>query len=661
MKSKYIAPVAFALLIGAVVYGSIFWYTSHKASIQKQNTNAGNIIDVSIQCDAQPIKNPSGFIDHWHFSVTGSAVPPTPAPPLPINVKIHMPWGPFAVEGLSPVTTEYDSPGAIPPQNWTASAETFAQPGYAGSLTQCNFSTPQEEPPPPVTPPPPAPAVLVCAPATQSVVVGVSANFTASGGTGTYSWSAPNGSPASGSGTRFATVYNASGSKTVTVTSGSQTKTCAVTVTNPAPPPPNNPPPPPTLSCLPATQTVLTGASVTANASGGTGTYSWNAPGANPSTGSGAGFVTAYATTGNKIITVTSGSQSKECTVVVNAPNNPPPPPGLVCTPSSQNANVGASVTVSASGGTGSYSWSTSDATPTSGVGSSFTTAFNNSGTKTISVTSGSETKNCTVVVVAVSPPPGPPAPPAPNPPPPPVVCNPSNQYVTAGQQARFIATGGNGGYSWSAPTGSPTSGSGTAFQSTFSSVGSTKVTVTSNGTTSSCAVTVNAVQQAYVNLTLTKVVDKPQVTLGQQVVFTLTVGNTGTSTATDVSVQDILPPGLKFVSADPSSEYNTSTGIWNIGALVPNQIKTLSVTAKTTKSGTLVNIATIVSANVSAQAQVVVKEVLAPAGFPLWPYPVAGGLLALCAFLLRFSFAYSKVHVQKSGSVTVSSRDKYE
>ncbi|MEK7581524.1 MAG: prepilin-type N-terminal cleavage/methylation domain-containing protein [Patescibacteria group bacterium] len=79
---------------------------------------------------------------------------------------------------------------------------------------------------------------LVCSPASQTFTLpNANASFAASGGTGTYSWSAPNSSNTTGSGTPFSTSYNTSvGSPfTVTVTSGAQNATCSVIV-NPEPP-----------------------------------------------------------------------------------------------------------------------------------------------------------------------------------------------------------------------------------------------------------------------------------------------------------------------------------------------------------------------------------------------------------------------------------------
>lgn len=92
----------------------------------------------------------------------------------------------------------------------------------------------------------PSEVPLVCAPATQTVQVGQSANFVAAGGTSrTFSWSAPGGNPPSGAGPSqsFSAIYTSTGSYTVTVSAGGQQATCAVTVQRTPSPTTVTPPP----------------------------------------------------------------------------------------------------------------------------------------------------------------------------------------------------------------------------------------------------------------------------------------------------------------------------------------------------------------------------------------------------------------------------------
>jgi hypothetical protein len=76
---------------------------------------------------------------------------------------------------------------------------------------------------------PPVDAPLVCTPLIQTVTVGDPARVSATGGTGHYAWSAPGGSPATGDGLTFATIYQAPGTYALTVTSGGEAVVCRVT------------------------------------------------------------------------------------------------------------------------------------------------------------------------------------------------------------------------------------------------------------------------------------------------------------------------------------------------------------------------------------------------------------------------------------------------
>ena len=87
------------------------------------------------------------------------------------------------------------------------------------------------------TPPPPVVPTLVCTTLTPSVLKDQDARFSATGGTGTYSWSTSFGNPDTGSGSNFTTRFRTSGNKVVSVNSGDQNKICTVVVNEPETPP----------------------------------------------------------------------------------------------------------------------------------------------------------------------------------------------------------------------------------------------------------------------------------------------------------------------------------------------------------------------------------------------------------------------------------------
>ncbi|NNJ10065.1 DUF11 domain-containing protein [Chloroflexales bacterium ZM16-3] len=96
-------------------------------------------------------------------------------------------------------------------------------------------------------------------------------------------------------------------------------------------------------------------------------------------------------------------------------------------------------------------------------------------------------------------------------------------------------------------------------------------------------------------DLSLTKTVNKATASVGDQVVFTVAVVNSGPSVATGVEVSDKLPAGLQYVSHVASrGGYNPSTGAWIIGSIKFGEIVTLDITVTLTGIGPYTNVAEI-------------------------------------------------------------------
>ena len=147
--------------------------------------------------------------------------------------------------------------------------------------------------------------------------------------------------------------------------------------------------------CAPGDQTVAIGETARFTAQGGNGQYEWSAADGSPTSGNGAAFSTRYRAEGARTVTVTSAGQTRTCRV--NVP--PPTPVELVCTPDDQTVNVGETAQLSARGGNGQYEWSAPGGSPSSGSGSRLETRYSSSGTKTVTVTSAGQTKQCRVKV----------------------------------------------------------------------------------------------------------------------------------------------------------------------------------------------------------------------------------------------------------------------
>src|SRR5690606_32356951 len=65
-------------------------------------------------------------------------------------------------------------------------------------------------------------------------------------------------------------------------------------------------------------------------------------------------------------------------------------------------------------------------------------------------------------------------------------------------------------------------------------------------------------------DLSLTKTVSDETPIVGDDITFTITVSNAGPEDATGVVIEDVLPDGLTFVSANASDgTYDQATGLW--------------------------------------------------------------------------------------------------
>lgn len=84
-----------------------------------------------------------------------------------------------------------------------------------------------------------------------------------------------------------------------------------------------------------------------------------------------------------------------------------------------------------------------------------------------------------------------------------------------------------------------------------------------------------------YADLSLTKTVSNASPANGATITYTLAVSNAAVSpnSATGVTVLDILPAGVTFVSATGTGTYSSGTGIWTVGTLAPGGSATIVIT----------------------------------------------------------------------------------
>ncbi len=99
-------------------------------------------------------------------------------------------------------------------------------------------------------------------------------------------------------------------------------------------------------------------------------------------------------------------------------------------------------------------------------------------------------------------------------------------------------------------------------------------------------------------DISVSKTADKSTASVGDTVTYTIVVSNAGPSDATLVSLTDVLPGTLTFVSSTSTlGSYSTTTGVWIIGDLSNNSSTTLTLVVTVnpgTESQTIVNTATV-------------------------------------------------------------------
>jgi uncharacterized repeat protein (TIGR01451 family)/gliding motility-associated-like protein len=82
---------------------------------------------------------------------------------------------------------------------------------------------------------------------------------------------------------------------------------------------------------------------------------------------------------------------------------------------------------------------------------------------------------------------------------------------------------------------------------------------------------------------------------IGDPIVYTITVKNNSTKTATNVNIVNVLPKGLAITSTTPSfTAFGTDSLVSVIGSLAGGGTKTYTYEAKTTKAGKIINTAKI-------------------------------------------------------------------
>nr|WP_299342457.1 gliding motility-associated C-terminal domain-containing protein [Allomuricauda sp.] len=97
------------------------------------------------------------------------------------------------------------------------------------------------------------------------------------------------------------------------------------------------------------------------------------------------------------------------------------------------------------------------------------------------------------------------------------------------------------------------------------------------------------------VDISLSKVVDNPEPTIGDEVVFTITIINQGSSIATNVGIEEVLPLGYRLITSQVDiGVYDESSGFWEMDQLMPSETAILTLTVEVLDEDAYLNIASL-------------------------------------------------------------------
>ncbi len=111
---------------------------------------------------------------------------------------------------------------------------------------------------------------------------------------------------------------------------------------------------------------------------------------------------------------------------------------------------------------------------------------------------------------------------------------------------------------------------------------------------TSQASATLNVVEDtSNVDIEVLKDVFPQEVSLGDTVQFTITITNLGTTVGNQIEIFESLPIGYQYISSNSTSGvYDSTSFIWSVDVLNPNQSETLTIEAQVISSNNLLNTA---------------------------------------------------------------------
>jgi uncharacterized repeat protein (TIGR01451 family) len=129
-----------------------------------------------------------------------------------------------------------------------------------------------------------------------------------------------------------------------------------------------------------------------------------------------------------------------------------------------------------------------------------------------------------------------------------------------------------------------------------------------------------------------------PTAALGQEVPYTIVVGNTGKVDSEFLTVHDVIPQGLRYVRSEPKAEAQGNELIWPLGKLPGGESRSLRIVFQPTQPGKVVHTAAVVSHDGLKDEKKAETEVVVPGLAVVLNGPSAGTVGAAVTYDITVS-----------------------
>ncbi len=169
------------------------------------------------------------------------------------------------------------------------------------------------------------------------------------------------------------------------------------------------------------------------------------------------------------------------------------------------------------------------------------------------------------------------------------------------GVEVTYTTEAGNTDYVWTVTGGDIVAG-GTATDNTvtvvWNTIGTGNITVSytdANGCASTTEASLDVNITSCADITISKTVNNFNPLIGENVIFTITVTNSGESVFTDVIVLEQIPDGYEFVNVQLThGSFNEISSIWTIPVLQPGESAVMQLVTQVLFGGGYTNVVTV-------------------------------------------------------------------